>query len=257
MPNESILVVEDEKMLAEGIRSILESYGYKVASVATSGEEAVQKSELFDPDLVLMDVSLKGGMDGIEAADKIRNQFRIPVVYVTAFTNEEIIRRARITDPFGYVVKPFEAYELKTAIEIALQRSLHEWKLKENENSISSILSSISYAVISTNTKGIITYINPAAERMTGYTSDEATGRPYNEILRISSPNIRSFADDILTSVIRDGKTLKSSRDDCLITKSDKKILIHSTAAPMVSYDESICVTGAVITLWDLEASQV
>ena len=257
MPNESILVVEDEKMMAEGIRSILESYGYKVPSVATSGEEAVQKSELYDPDLVLMDVSLRGGMDGIEAADKIRNQFHIPVVYVTAFTNEEIIRRARITDPFGYVVKPFEAYELKTAIEIALQRSLHEWKLKENQSSLSSILSSIAYAVISTNTKGIITYINPAAEHLTGYGSDEAVGQPCDEILKISSPNIRSFVDDILTSVIRDGKTIKSLRDDFLITKSDKRILIHSTAAPILSYDESICVTGAVITIWNLQSSQI
>ena len=117
-----ILVVEDEGIVAEEIRSRLKNKGYTVSGVTHSGEAAIQKVKEVHPDLVLMDIRLKGEMDGIEAARKIRELFDIPVVYLTAHADDSTLQRAKITHPFGYVIKPFEEIELHVAIEIALTR---------------------------------------------------------------------------------------------------------------------------------------
>jgi PAS domain S-box-containing protein len=128
-----ILVVEDGLIMARDIERRLSTMGYRVAGVASTGEEAVRKARECKPDLVLMDVSLKGPMDGIQAAAQIRQQADIPIVYVTAYSDEATLRRARSTEPFGYVLKPFEERELRTIIEIALYRHSVDAHLRENE----------------------------------------------------------------------------------------------------------------------------
>jgi len=110
-----ILVVEDESIVARDIQNTLQSLGYDVPTVISSGKAAIQKAQENRPDLVLMDIVLKGKIDGIEAAEHIRSHFNIPVVYLTAYTDDKTLERAKITEPFGYVVKPFEDRELKTA----------------------------------------------------------------------------------------------------------------------------------------------
>ena len=118
-----ILVVEDEGIVAEEIRSRLKNKGYTVSGIVHTGEAAIQKVKEVHPDLVLMDIRLKGEMDGIEAARKIQERFDVPVVYLTAHADDNTLQRAKITHPFGYVIKPFEETELHVAIEIALTRN--------------------------------------------------------------------------------------------------------------------------------------
>jgi CheY-like chemotaxis protein len=131
-----ILVVEDESLVALDIRNTLERLGYAVPATVFSGEDAVKKAEELQPDLVLMDIMLAGDMDGIEAADIIHTRCDIPVIYLTAYADDETLARAKITDPFGYLLKPFEARELHVAIEIALYKHAMEQQLSaalENE----------------------------------------------------------------------------------------------------------------------------
>ena len=125
MSQKKILIVEDESIIAEDISDSLISLGYRITGMVYSGEEAIEAAAQFRPDLVLMDVNLQGEMDGITAAAEIRSRFQIPVVYLTAYTDENTLRRVNATKPYGYIVKPFEEKNLHTTIQLALHK--HEY----------------------------------------------------------------------------------------------------------------------------------
>jgi CheY-like chemotaxis protein len=126
MTQATILIVEDEGIVAQEIKSRLEKSGYSVCAVAHDGKTAIAHAGDMHPDLVLMDIRLKGQMDGIEAAGQIRERFNLPVVYLTAYTDAATLERAKAEEPFGYVVKPFETRSLMVSIEIALHRHRSE-----------------------------------------------------------------------------------------------------------------------------------
>jgi CheY-like chemotaxis protein len=112
MSNAKILIVEDEKIAAKDIQNRLRHFGYEVTAIASTGEEAIRKAVEMKPDLALLDIRLRGGTDGVEVAEQIRERLHIPVVYLTAYADEETLRRAKLTEPFGYLVKPFGDREL-------------------------------------------------------------------------------------------------------------------------------------------------
>ncbi len=126
-----ILVVEDEVIIGMGIRKSLKNLGYTVTAVVESGENGLEQAAEMQPDLVLMDITLKGEIDGIEAADQIRCRFNIPVVFLTAHTDVSTLERAKKAEPFGYIVKPFEERELHTTVEIALARHKAESEVRK------------------------------------------------------------------------------------------------------------------------------
>jgi len=132
-----ILIVEDEIMIAKDIESKLRNLGYESLPIVTSGEKAVEKAEKLRPDMILMDIVLDGKMDGIEAASQIRNRFNIPVVYLTAYADDEILERAKVTEPFGYMIKPFGERDLNTTIEMAI------YKYKSTEKLLRSMYGTI------------------------------------------------------------------------------------------------------------------
>ena len=134
MNSQNIMVVEDEWVVSDQICRDLKDLGYTVCSTASTGDEAIRKAEAERPDLILMDIILKGKMDGIEAADRITSQFDIPVIYLTAYTNNEYIERAKQTRPFGYLVKPFMKKELHTNIEMALHKHVVDKSIKDYLN---------------------------------------------------------------------------------------------------------------------------
>jgi len=129
-----ILVVEDEHIVAMGIKKMLKSLGYQVTGIASTGEDAISKAESTFPDLVLMDIMLKGNIDGIEAAREIIKRFDLPIVYLSAYSDSKILERAKQTGPFGYIVKPFEEKDLYSSIEMALQRHAVEKKKQEEDS---------------------------------------------------------------------------------------------------------------------------
>lgn len=128
MTDGRILIVEDEHIVAMGIKRMLKNLGYTVTGVASTGDDAISKAESTFPDLVLMDIMLKGDMDGVEAAKEIKKLFGIPVVYLTAYSDSNILERAKKTGPFGYIVKPFDEKDLHSNIEIALHRHVKDKK---------------------------------------------------------------------------------------------------------------------------------
>ncbi len=131
MPETKILIVEDEIIPAKDIQTCLRNLGYTVSGITSSGEEAIQKASEVCPDIVLMDIKLKGDMDGIEAARQIKDSFNIPVVYLTAHADDATLERAKITEPYGYILKPFEERDMHINIEIALYKHKMETERKQ------------------------------------------------------------------------------------------------------------------------------
>jgi len=201
-----ILVVEDEAITAESIRIKLKKMGYSVVSTASNGDEAIRKAAEYFPDLVLMDIVLQGEMDGIEASRQIHMNFNIPVVYLTAYSDDKTLIRAKITEPFGYIIKPFKERELQVAIEIALFKHDMEKKLKEKNEWFNVTLNSISDGVIATDSKGCVLFMNAVAQSMTGWEFDLAEAKPLKEVLNIFTEKIGLANETMLQA--RDGKRI-------------------------------------------------
>ncbi len=246
-PATKILVVEDENIVAKDIQNTLKALGYTVTAVVASGEEAIQKAGETQPDLVLMDIMLKGYQDGVEAARQIFARFNIPVVYLTAYTDETTLQRAKITEPYGYILKPFEERELHIAIEMAIYKHKMAKKLKEREHWLATILRSINDAVIVTDDKSLITFMNPVAETLTGWKLKDALGTNLAEVFKIVSPENRTAAQP----ASRNGDAANYS---LLIASDGREIPIDDSAAPI--RDENGNLTGAVLVFRDISSRQ-
>lgn len=136
----NILVVEDESIVAKDIQNSLKKLGYNVPAVVSSGEDAVDAAGQHTPDLVLMDIMLQGDISGIEAANQIKNRFDIPVIYLTAYADESTLSKAKVTEPYGYIIKPFKEIDLHTSIEMALYKHSKEAEVKKERDLYSSII---------------------------------------------------------------------------------------------------------------------
>ncbi|MGH2575343.1 MAG: response regulator [Ignavibacteria bacterium] len=185
MNKERILIVEDEVIVGMDIQEMLIESGYDVPLVVDSGEEAIQKAGELQPDLVLMDIIIKGSIDGITAAEEIRKRYGIPVIFTTAYGDDKTVNKAKITEPLGYLLKPIDSKDLKIAIEVALYKSLMEVRLKESKAWFETTLKSIADGVIAINKAGLITFMNDAAENITGWSADEAIGKDLIEVFNI------------------------------------------------------------------------
>ena len=132
MDRTRILIVEDERITSDHLRRLLTRLGYDVAGIASNGTEALEQLQHTHPDLLLADIGLRGEIDGVEVAARARNDYDIPVVFLTAFSDPETIHRARIPEPYGFIIKPFADEELHATIEIALQQTaLHKRRTHE------------------------------------------------------------------------------------------------------------------------------
>lgn len=185
-----ILIVEDQNIVALDIQNRLKSLNYVVTGTASSGAGAVKKAEETKPDLVLMDIMLKGDMDGVEAAEEIRYRFGIPVVYLTAYADSNTLQRAKITEPFGYILKPFQEKELQSTIEMALYRHKMENQLKEREVNFYNTLKSLDQGIIITDIKGNINFINSIVQDIFGWNFRTATKENMNKVLNLENPEI-------------------------------------------------------------------
>lgn len=154
MPKVRIMIVEDEGLVARDVELMLEGLGYEVVASVSSGEEALALAREAKPDLALIDIVIKGMMDGIQTSRDLWERFKVPVVYVTAYADETIIKRAKLTEPFGYILKPFDERELRIAIEIALYKAEMETKLRDREERLSTLLQNVKEGVIATDGGG-------------------------------------------------------------------------------------------------------
>ena len=178
-----LLVVEDEVLVARDIQARLQRMGYEVVGTVARGEDAVSTALAESPDLILMDINLKGEMDGIEAATQINEVRSVPVIYCTAYSNDEVLERAKITSPFGYVLKPFDNRELEINIEIALFKHQVEQDLAKTKQNLDATLANVSDGVIAADQTGQVILINAVAESLTDWPEERSKNVMLDEVL--------------------------------------------------------------------------
>lgn len=140
MAKVKILVVEDESIVAKDIQNSLKKLGYQVPTTVSSAEKAIEEVEENRPDLILMDIMLKGQMSGIEAANIIKERFGVPLIFLTAYADDNTLSKAKITEPYGYIIKPFKEKELQTTIEMALYKHEKDEAIKKERDLYHSII---------------------------------------------------------------------------------------------------------------------
>ncbi|CAO3426771.1 response regulator [Azospirillum endophyticum] len=214
-----ILIVEDDRIVARDIQHQLSRMGHVVVGMSASGEEAVRLACSQQPDLVLMDIRLEGEMDGIEAARRIRDAHRIPIVFLTAYANDEIVHRASLTEPFGYLLKPFEEPQMRTVIQMALYKHASDTRLRISERRYAATLASIRDGVILCNRDGRVDFMNKAAETMTGWTAAEAAGLPLSSVFVAVDEETHEPLEDFSALVLRSGDFAPPERQSRLLPR--------------------------------------
>ena len=191
-----ILIVEDERVVAEDIHRSLKSIGYDIAATASSGLDACKLARSLEPDLVLMDIVIDGHMNGIDTARRLRNELDLPVVYLTAYTDKDTLEQAKLTEPFGYLLKPFDDRELQTTIEMALYKHLMERRLRESEARLKSVQDSNPAGILIIEKENrIVVDANTAAVKMIGGKRDEIIGSWCGDFLNLNDDR---FCHDLL-----------------------------------------------------------
>ena len=242
-----ILVVEDERIVARSLRRQLTNLSYEVVGSVPSGEESVRLCDVTRPDLVLMDIHLEGAVDGVEAAATIRKRFRLPVVYLTAYSNTEILERAKLTEPFGYILKPYDERDLLVVIETALHKHLMERRQQQREMWVAATIKSIGVAVVATDNGGCVTYMNPLAERLTGWAADDALGQPVEGVVRLVQADVPQPIPSLLAPSVP-GDT--SSRRMRLIARNNSETAIENSVA-LISDEQGVAM-GKVVVFRDV-----
>ena len=244
----SILIVEDEGLIARDLETRIRKAGYDVAGIVDSGEAVLKATDECCPDLVLMDIRLRGEMDGIEAARQLQLRHDIPVIYLTAHTDRETLNRAKITGPFGYLAKPVSAATLPTSIELALYKHRVEHKLRQQRAWLRTSLETMADGMIIVDQLGRIQYLNPAGETITGWTADDALDQPVGDVLRLFHPDRDSDFDATFLASLADNKPSSFPFEIKLLTRNDETTPVEGSISP--SSDDGTSV-GAVITFRD------
>jgi PAS domain S-box-containing protein len=247
----TILIVEDERIVARDIQNRLTQLGYAVVGVTRFGEEAVQLARERRPDLVLMDIHLEGAMDGVAAAREIRDRLQMPVVYLTAYADEDTLRRACVAEPFGYVLKPFDERELHVVIETALYKHRAEQKLQESERRYRTTLNSVGDGIIAIDAQGQVTLLNPVAERITGWTQAEAAGKPLEDVFPLIAGRDRASILNPAHSALRENSVHHLASNCLLVTRDGREVPVEDSAAPILGTDRKEA-QGAVLAFRDV-----
>lgn len=248
----SILIVEDEPVVAKDIQLSLQRLGYRVPATATSGEEAIRKAVDIHPDLILMDIVLKGKMDGVETALQIQRTQDVPVIYLTAYADNHTLERAKVTSPAGYMLKPYQANELRTTIELALHRSQHDRHMRERLQWIATTVRCIGDGIVTADRGGRVTYMNPAAEDVTGWSQEEAAGMSVAALLGIQAVETGQQSEHPVQQAMIQ-VCVVTIDDATLFTRQGGRRTIRGSVAPVV--DDGGTVLGAVLVFHEVATS--
>ncbi|AFY94532.1 response regulator [Chamaesiphon minutus] len=245
----NILVVEDESIVAWDIKETLEKLGHQVVDLVVSGTEAIRAATTSRPDLVLMDIRLAGEMDGITAANEIYRQLNIPVVYLTAHADEDTLARAIKTAPFGYLSKPFQAQSLQSTIKVALERYKVEASAQMTQACLGETLDNLGSGIIITDRQGLVTFINPIAQTLTGWSLITAVGVKIERIYPLIWEIDGTAIENPSRQAMRLKQCIKSPDRAWLVTKDRSEIPILDSATPIVKPDGEI--VGSVVVFQD------
>lgn len=247
-----ILVVEDHRIIAWNIQESLETLGHEVIRCVSSSADAIQLAQQERPDLILMDVRLEGDIDGIQAATHIQQQVHVPIIYLTAHAEPQTIQRAIATHPYGYLLKPIHLPELHTAVEMALHRHQLEQQLEATQQWLATTLNSIGDGTIAVDQTGRIIFMNPAAEKLTGWSQQDAIGRSVETVLQLVSATTGQAIGNPLRQCLSEGIQIFLSDDCLLIAKDGTERYIGDSATPIQTPDRDI--VGSVLVFQDITA---
>lgn len=241
-----ILVVEDEEPFAAVLQGFLERLGHEVVGIANSGEAALELVKQHRPDLALMDVEIRGGMDGFETVKVIREIQDIPIVFLTGLADDATLERVKRSGSFGYLSKPFRLEELKASLDLALSRHGDKKELKEREQIFAAAIKCTDDAVVLADEKGVITFLNPAAERLIGCPVSRAVNQPLSAIIRLS--DVADGLDGIFRAAAR-GAFIHESQ---LLTAAGSELPVEICAS--IVRDEVGSAMGTVLVFRDVTA---
>lgn len=242
-----VLIVEDEVLVARDIAQSLVELGFRVAGSVRSGEDALALAARAPPSLILLDIKLAGALTGIDVAQRVRAELQVPFVFLTSHSDDATLDRAKLTRPHGYLLKPFNTRDLKSTIEIALAQHDLESRLVASERWTAMLLRAIGDGVIATDAEGRVSFLNPAAEQITGWAQAEALGRPAEEVCPVSLDGAPLLHP--LTRTLRMGERTALESGVELQTRRGVRRVIADTAAPIVG-DRGV--VGAVMVFQDV-----
>jgi len=245
-----ILIAEDEAIAAEDLSRSLESLGYQIVGITATAEKTIKKAESDSPDLILMDIRLQGEKSGIDAAREIQQAYNIPVIYLTAYADNATLQKAKESSPYGFILKPFQIRELIGVIETSLHRHRLEMDIKAKQAWLSTTLNSIGDGVISTDTNSLVTFMNPVAETLTGWTQQQALGKPLKEIFRIVNEVTKQPVKNPADQVLREGRIIELAHHTLLVQKNGQHIPIDDSGSPIC--DEQGKITGVILVFKDI-----
>lgn len=234
-----ILIVENEGLVGCDMAACLTDLGCRVVGTCASGEEALRLCRELHPDLILMDVHLDGALDGIETARQLRVQGTVAIVYATACADLETVNRARETDPYGYLLKPFNHDDLRLTVEVAITRLQKEREHRQREQKCFEAFQSLADGVIAADLAGVITFMNAAAARITGWDRADAVGRSLHEVFRI----YQASGEPAMVELT--GAAAAVERIVWLTTRTGARVPVQDRSAPL--RDEGGQLTGVVI----------
>lgn len=246
----NVLIVEDEAFVALDLQRILEKLGHSVVGINVSAEDALQTVALDPPDLILVDVSLAGDLTGVEMVQQIRTEHEMPVIYITAYSDEATIGLLKFTEPFEYILKPFNEQALKVTIELALHKAAVRKERLASERLLATTLQSIGDAVVTTDQLGNVRFLNPVAEALTGWTIEDAKNQPLDSVFSIINEQTREPAFDPVKAVLESGKGSKLANNTLLISRDGTEYPIEDSAAPIK--DENGTIHGVVLVFRDV-----
>ncbi len=233
------MIVEDEGVVALQIKEALEGMGYTVPGVALAGEEAVARAIDLEPDLVLMDIQLKGGISGVEAAARIRSRLDVPVVYLTAFSDQETLEQAQLTEPYGYVLKPFEERALHAVIQMSLARHRRVRGQRETEWWMSAVAASMMEAVVICDPKGYVKFVNPSAEQLFGRSRADAVDRRLREVVELVDAETRAPVKVPVSEPLFEGRS--TVQGNCrVVLPGGPEVPVEFSASPLRSPEGTV-----------------
>ncbi len=253
MANAKIIIVESDTVVAKDIEERLTTLGYTICAIVSSKAQAITKVTEVRPDLVLIDMDVEGEMDGVDIAQEIYNRFDIPVIYLTNYVNEDLLEKVRTTRAFGHVFKPYGTDQLHLSIENHLYWYQEDQRFRKGEQQLTTICNNISDAVIATDLKGLVTFMNPAAESLTGWQREEAASVNIKQVLCVDTKKdcpvaavLRSIRHPDTTTAPEVPTDSAQIHEGSLVSRSDQDIQVSYNVVPWINQSgEGI---GVVIT---------
>jgi PAS domain S-box-containing protein len=247
MSNTRILVVEDESIVAKDIQNTLIKLGYEVPATASSAASAYEKLEMIKPDLVFLDIKLKGEEDGIHIAEHIKEKYNIPVIFLTSYVDQTTLDRAKVTEPYGYIVKPFNESDLKTTVEMALFKFGRDREVRDREQRLVNALAKVDESIIIIDVDGRISYLNEKAENLLGYGSNSALGIDIFQLINIETEGSVGIKKDQLMESMKSNKPIEIEECFLIIKRDNSSVALAFSASPV--HDEKDQYLGAALVL--------